>query len=98
MGLLVVVFSVSSVYEMYRKTCRRDAFFVTLQLEIKPLTKKTITLVATANLMEFFFILNEFCNYFEPERKNQVGHGQGHHVGENASFEIGVMTFLPTQE
>lgn len=42
-------------------------FFVTFQLEIKPLTKK-ITLVATANLVVFFYTLNEFCNYFEPER------------------------------
>ena len=73
-------------------------FFCDFTIGNQTINKKTITLVATANLMEFFFILNEFCNYFEPERKNQVGHGQGHHVGENASFEIGVMTFLPTQE
>ena len=43
-------------------------FFCDFTVENQTINKKTITLVATANLMEFFFILNEFCNYFEPER------------------------------
>lgn len=52
-------------------------FFCDFTVGNQTINKKTITLVATANLMEFFFILNEFCNYFELERKNRSAKGKG---------------------
>ena len=45
-------------------------------MKIKRLTKRAITPMTTANLVEIFCILDDFCKIIEPEIKNTHSFGR----------------------
>lgn len=65
-------------------------FFCNFIVVNQNINKKTITPMTTANLVEIFCIMDEFCKFFDPELKKHILSDGKRHRNRPCSCKHGI--------